>query len=89
MSKIRVGEMANGNEEEMSLNVIEECIKLPARKNGNVIRLDYAAWGNGKPKYELRIWKEKDGVMKATKGLGLTGEELILLREALNRMEEE
>ncbi len=89
MPKIRTSAEANVNEEEMSFNIIEECLKLPERKNGNVVRLDYAAWGNGNPKYELRIWKKKDGVMKPTKGIGLSGEELIMLREMLNRMEEE
>ena len=74
---------------EVTLNVIEECFALPERKNGSVIRLDYASWNDGDPKYELRIWKEKDGVMQATKGIGLSGDELIALRDALNEMEEE
>lgn len=74
---------------EVNFNVIEECFALPERKNGSVVRLDYASWNDGDPKYELRIWKEKDGVMQATKGIGLTGEELVALRDALNEMEEE
>ena len=74
---------------EVSMNIIEECFALPERKNGSVVRLDYASWNDGDPKYELRIWKEKDGTMQATKGIGLTGEELIALRDALNDMEEE
>lgn len=77
------------SEKEVKLNVIEECFALPERKNGTVVRLDYAAWNDGDPKYELRIWKEKDGEMQATKGLGLSGDELIALRDALNEMEEE
>ncbi len=87
MSKIRTESASK--EKEVSFNIIEECIKLPARKNGNVVRLDYGAWNDGDPKYELRLWKEKDGKMQPTKGIGLTGSELIMLREALNRMEEE
>lgn len=74
---------------ELSFEIIEECFKLPPRKNGNVIRLDYGAWNGGDPKYELRLWKEKEGVMQPAKGIGLSGEELIFLRELLNRMEEE
>lgn len=74
---------------EVTLNVIEECFALPERDNGSVVRCDYAAWNDGEPKYELRIWKKKDGVMQATKGIGLSGEELIALRDALNEMEEE
>ena len=74
---------------DVKLEVLEECFALPARKNGAVVRLDYASWNGNDPKYELRIWKEIDGEMQATKGIGLTGEELIALRDALNEMEEE
>ena len=74
---------------EVSFEVIEEILKLPTRKNGSVVRIDYGTWNDGDPKYELRLWKEKDGVMQPTKGIGLSGEELIFLREALNRMEVE
>ena len=74
---------------EVSFEIIEEVLKLPPRKNGNVVRLDYGAWNGGDAKYELRLWKEKDGVMQPTKGIGLSGEELIFLKEMLNRLEEE
>ena len=77
------------SEKEVKFNVIEECFALPEREGGSVVRLDYAAWNDGNPKYELRIWKKKNGVMQATKGLGLSGDELIALRDALNEMEEE
>ena len=88
MSKI-IRTDAKAKEKEVSYEVIEECIKLPERKNGNVIRLDYMSWNGNEPKYELRLWKSKDGEMQPTKGIGLSGEELIMLKEALNRMEEE
>ena len=74
---------------EISMEVIEECGVIADRGKGTVIRLDYASWNGNEPKYELRIWKEKDGVSSATKGIGLTGEELIALRDLLNEMEEE
>lgn len=74
---------------EVTFNVLEECFALPKRSNGTVVRLDYGSWNDGDAKYELRIWKSKDGVMQPTKGIGLTGEELIALRDALNEMEEE
>lgn len=80
---------AQAKAKELIFTVIEECFALPPRKNGTVVRLDYGTWGNGEAKYELRIWKEKDGVMTATKGIGLSGEELIALKDALNEMEEE
>ena len=77
-------------EKEIALNVIEECGVIADRGKGGVVRLDYGTWNDGnEPKYEIRIWKEKDGEMKATKGIGLTGEELLALRDLLNEMEEE
>lgn len=89
MSKIIRTESAKAKGKEVSFEIVEECFALPKRKNGNVIRLDYASWNGNEPKYELRLWKEKDGEITATKGIGLTGEELIMLRELLNKMEEE
>lgn len=76
-------------EKNVSFEVIEECFALPERENGSVVRLDYGAWNGNDPKYELRIWKKMNGVMQATKGLGLTGDELVALRDALSEMEEE
>ena len=77
-------------EKEIALNVIEECGVIADRGKGGVVRLDYGTWNDAnEPKYEIRIWKEKDGEMKATKGIGLTGEELLALRDLLNEMEEE
>lgn len=89
MAIIRTGNVAEKKEKNISMKVIEECGVVAERKNGEVIRLDYASWNDNEPKYELRIWKEKDGEMQATKGIGLTGEELIALRNLLGEMEEE
>lgn len=74
---------------EISMEVIDECGVIAERKNGDVIRLDYASWNGNEPKYEIRIWKTKDGVSSAGKGIGLSGDELIALRDLLNEMEEE
>ena len=89
MSKI-IRTAAQATEKEVSLEVIDECGVIADRGKGGIVRLDYGTWNSGsEPKYEIRIWKEKDGVSKATKGIGLTGEELIALRDLLNEMEEE
>lgn len=82
-------DVAKAEEKSLEFKIEQELFEISKRANGDVIRLDYAAWGNGEPKYELRIWKTKDGVTKATKGIGLTGNELIALRDALNEMEAE
>lgn len=65
--------------------VIEKLFELGKRGNGTV-RLDYGSWNGNEPKYEIRLWKDKDGVFQATKGFGLTGEELIALKNALDEM---
>ena len=89
MSKI-IRTAAKATEKEVSLEVIEACGVIADRGKGGIVRLDYGTWNSGsEPKYELRIWKEKNGEMKAAKGIGLTGEELIALRDLLNEMEEE
>lgn len=79
---------ANGNGSEPTFEVIEKMFEI-GKRGKNVVRLDYGAWNGNDPKYELRIWKEKNGEMQATKGIGLTGEELIALKNALNEMEVE
>lgn len=73
----------------LEFNIIEECFALPTRENGDVIRLDYASWGNGKPSYELRLWHTKPDGTIVRKGVGLSGNELLAVREFLNEMEEE
>ena len=71
----------------VEFKVKEEIFALSPRGNGSVIRLDLGAWGNGSDKYELRIWKEIEGVATATKGLGLNGSELKELRDKLNELD--
>ena len=40
---------------------------------------------NGSPaKYDLRTWKQQDGERKMLKGVTLTAEEVVALREVLN-----
>jgi hypothetical protein len=72
---------------DVTFNVTEEIFKLTPRGNGKQVRLDLGAWNGGDEKYELRIWVEKDGESKATKGLGLTGAELLELRDKLNELD--
>ena len=88
MSKIITNAKAKETKD-LTFNVVEQLAEISKRGDRACVRLDYASWGDGDPKYELRIWKEKDGVMIPTKGIGLTGEELIALRDKLNEMEAE
>lgn len=50
--------------------------------------LNLIAYGNRPPKYDLRSWKHTDGEDIMLKGVTLTEEEAITLREALNGREE-
>ena len=80
---------SKADKKDLEFNIVDELFTIATRENGDVIRLDYAAWGNGEPKYELRLWhKGKDNKL-TRKGIGLSGEELIALRDALNEMEAE
>lgn len=78
-------------EKDINMTVKEEILALTPRGNGKQIRLDLATWNGNDYKYELRIWsnvKTGDGeVFKATKGLGLTGAELLELRDKLNELD--
>lgn len=87
-NKLIIRTEGNAGGSEPTFEVIEKLFELGKRSKG-VVRLDYGAWNGNDPKYELRLWKEKDGVMQPTKGIGLTGEELIALKNALAEMEVE
>lgn len=77
----------------ITFTVQEECGVIATRskrKGDEVIRLDYGSWGDNNPKYELRIWSEREnGEMAPGKGIGLTGEELITLGELIAKMQKE
>ena len=84
MSKLHLSETKE-KEAEVSFEVKEE-IGVVARRSKQEIRLDYGSW-NGKPaKYEIRIWREKNGEMAPTKGIGLTGEELQELYNIIGKL---
>lgn len=69
-------------EKKFEFNIVQELYKCNPRSNGKQVRVDYAAWNDGEPAYEIRIWaKDKSGQIKATKGLGLTASEMIELKE--------
>lgn len=81
----------NVGEKDIKMTVKEEIIALSPRDNGKQVRLDLASWNGNDFKYELRIWakvkKGDDEEFKATKGLGLTGAELMELRDKLNELD--
>lgn len=50
-------------------------------------QLNFISWNGMKPVYDLRNWGTKDGTTKALKGITLTHDDIIQLRDLLNRMD--
>ena len=46
--------------------------------------LNIISYGGNDPKYDLRKWRTGSGEKKMQKGITLTAEEVVALREALN-----
>lgn len=60
--------------------ILETLIVFP--ENGDYHKeLNLIKWGNNAPKYDLRSWTSDHG--KMSKGITLTKDELILLKEEL------
>ena len=90
---IRTNTTTKANEKKITFNVIEECGVVATRskrKGDEIVRLDYAAWNDGDPKYEIRVWTEReDGEYAAGKGIGLSGEELIALGKLIQALQDD
>jgi len=79
---VHTNEDAKANKkQDVTFEVLEEIAVISKRSKDCVIRLDYAKWNNAAPKYELHKWEVRKGdtELSPTKGVGLTGEELIEL----------
>lgn len=53
--------------------------------NGWKKEFNMVSWNNGEPKYDIRSWS-KDG-SKMSKGITLTEDEVVMLKEALNNID--
>lgn len=53
-----------------------------------VMELNAISYSGAAPKYDLRKWRTVDGQKKMQKGVTMTREELLSLRDLLNSMEE-
>ena len=73
--------------DKQDFEVLEELGDISIR--GKVtLKLRYVKWGENAPKYDLRPWKvDEDGNEVGLKGMTLTGEELLTLKEILSGME--
>ena len=70
---------------EIKFEIIEQLGVLSEGTKGWKKELNLISWGERDAKYDLRDWDENHE--KMTKGLTLTTEEIIKLRDILNRID--
>ena len=60
---------AKAQTDDFKYEVIEECGTLPARSNGDVVKIRYISWNGRDPKYDIRVWStDDDGHERCGKG---------------------
>lgn len=83
------GKATTKAKDEIKYEILEECGVISENgKNKTLLR--YIKWNDNEPKYDLRTWyTDKDGNEKMSKGITLTGEELIALGEIIKKLADE
>lgn len=80
-------------ENEVKLEILEECGIIGERETKygkDTIKLRYLSWNDREPRYDIRPWYiDEDGNERAKKPTGLTGEELLALRDLINKLDSE
>ena len=79
------GEVKSIMAKTITLDILEEMGDLSIGSNGWKKQLTYTSWNGREPKFDLRSWDEEHQSM--TKGITLTKEELIKLKEILNEVD--
>ena len=79
------GEVKSIMAKTITLDILEEMGDLSIGSNGWKKQLTYTSWNGSAPKFDLRSWDEEHQSM--TKGITLTKEELIKLKEILNEVD--
>ena len=69
----------------ITFTIEEELGDLSVASNGWKKRLTYTSWNGRNPKFDLRSWSDDHNAM--TKGLTLTKEEMVKLKEILNAID--
>lgn len=72
-------------ETKFEFKIIREIAVLSTNKRGWNRELNVVSWNNGKPKWEIRDWAPDHE--RAGKGIGLSPEEVSVLREVLEDMD--
>lgn len=69
----------------ITFTIEEELGDLSMASNGWKKQLTYTSWNGRNPKFDLRSWSDDHNEM--TKGLTLTKEEMVKLKEILNTID--
>ena len=69
----------------ITFTIEEELGDLQVASNGWKKQLTYTSWNGRNPKFDLRSWSDDHNAM--TKGLTLTKEEMVKLKEILNAID--
>ncbi len=70
---------------EFKYEIVEEIGQISESSKGWTKELNLISWNERSPKYDIREWAP--GHEKMGKGITLTGEELMKLRDLLNKIE--
>ncbi len=70
---------------EIKFEIVKECGVLSQSPSGWSKEINLVSWNDNTPKYDIRDWAPDHA--KASKGVTLSADELILLRDLLNEMD--
>ena len=79
----------SGNRENGITYKVEERTILAERSGGYKLELRYMSWNGKEPKYDIRAWKETEDGEVCGKGISLSGEELEILGDYINKLRED
>lgn len=71
---------------EIKYEIVEELGILSESASGWKKELNLVSWNDRDPKYDIRDWSEEHERM--TKGITLTREEAIMLKDLLNKIDD-
>lgn len=70
---------------EITSTIVQEIGILSEAANGYKKEINLVSWNGSNPKYDIRDWSSDH--QKISKGITLTKDELIALKDVLNKME--
>ena len=70
---------------EIKFEIVKACGVLSQSPSGWSKEINLVSWNDNTPKYDIRDWAPEHA--KASKGVTLSADELILLRDLLNEMD--